>query len=529
MYRSNICSQLEEEGEYSFINHHRGSTSSIATLVDETTPLFSTGIKTSPLLLLENKDPQQHYLGTDSSYFYAMVKKTDYFQETQGLFKFVWPLLTSFLSAMGMKLVDVSFFGKLGPQVLAATSLGNLFLTICGVAFGNGMLTAIDTLVSQAFTGAQHPWTLGIILQRSLIIMGLFSIPVGIIWYHAETILITMGQDPKLASMAQIYLDWTIPVIYPIFITTAIRRFFQCIGKMKVTLYIVLLIFPLNYLVDYTLLQWLDLGMKGAALQNTIYHLMVVTLYSGMLYFGTDFGKKYWPGWSKDACHQWGTFMKLGVPGMLSVSTDWAFEVCAMVTGVLGETSLAAQSIVLSVNTFLLMIPYALSTAVTVRLGHHLGANQPEKAKLCVVISVITGFCLVSFNAMLMFGFRYPITRHFTKDDLVTEAAIALISIVSPCHFVVGNGIILSGVLTAFGKQYLVAIFNLTSYYLVGLPFGIWLTFSYGWGLSGVWSGVVLAGLLKTIGETICLIYYIDWDEECRLAMKRIVDQELPL
>lgn len=42
---------------------------------------------------------------------------------------------------------------------------------------------------------------------------------------------------------------------------------------------------------------------------------------------------------------------------MLSVSTDWAFEVCAIVAGVLGKTSLAAQAVVLTCNTWLLMIP----------------------------------------------------------------------------------------------------------------------------------------------------------------------------
>lgn len=42
---------------------------------------------------------------------------------------------------------------------------------------------------------------------------------------------------------------------------------------------------------------------------------------------------------------------------MLSVSVDWAFEVCAIITGVLGQTSLAAQSVVISCTTLFLMIP----------------------------------------------------------------------------------------------------------------------------------------------------------------------------
>lgn len=51
------------------------------------------------------------------------------------------------------------------------------------------------------------------------------------------------------------------------------------------------------------------------------------------------------------------SWTNLGIPGMLSVSTDWAFEVCAIITGVLGQTSLAAQAVVISCNTLLLMIP----------------------------------------------------------------------------------------------------------------------------------------------------------------------------
>lgn len=175
--------------------------------------------------------------------------------------------------------------------------------------------------------------------------------------YHAENIMVKMGQDPQLASMAQVYMNWAIPVLLPMLVSTAARKFLQAVGKMHITMYMVLVLFPLNFLVDYVVLERLDLGMQGVAIQNFCFHLTVLIIYVSFLYFGTDFKKKYWPGWTRDACGQWGTFLKLGVPGMLSVSTDWAFEVCALVTGVLGETSLAAQSIVLSVNSFLLMIP----------------------------------------------------------------------------------------------------------------------------------------------------------------------------
>jgi MATE family multidrug resistance protein len=87
----------------------------VATLVDETTPFLSTGIK-SPLLLWESKDPYQHTMGCDHPYFFAMVMKADGVKELKAIYKFAWPLMATFLLGMGMKLVDVWFYGKLGSQ-----------------------------------------------------------------------------------------------------------------------------------------------------------------------------------------------------------------------------------------------------------------------------------------------------------------------------------------------------------------------------------------------------------------------------
>lgn len=185
MYKSTFHSQLSpvedlySEPPSSPSTHgkssHRGSTSSVATLVDETTPFLSTGIK-APLLLWESKDPYQHAMGCDHPNFYAMAMKTDGVKELKAIYKFAWPLMVTFLLGMGMKLVDVWFYGKLGSQgkvclfltlmdrspaylffttllllVLAATSLGSLFITVTGLALGNGMLTGERKKIMQKF------------------------------------------------------------------------------------------------------------------------------------------------------------------------------------------------------------------------------------------------------------------------------------------------------------------------------------------------------------------------------------------
>ncbi|KAG2225167.1 hypothetical protein INT45_009496 [Circinella minor] len=94
-------------------------------------------------------------------------------------------------------------------------------------------------------------------------------------------------------------------------------------------------------------------------------------------------------------------------------------------------------------------------------------------------------------------------------------------------HIFTGLSAVFSSTLNALGKQPIVAAFNLSSYYMVGLPFGLWMTYSYDWGLIGIWSSVAMAGFIKCIGEGIILLFIIDWESECRRSSRRIGAQEI--
>lgn len=128
-----------------------------------------------------------------------------------------------------------------------------------------------------------------------------------------------------------------------------------------------------------------------------------------------------------------------------------------------------------------------------------------------------------------MYAYRSKIAHTFSTDQAVIVAIEDLMGVGSLSHFSLGFGIVLSGTLNAFGKQSIVATFNIVSYYLVGLPFGLYMTSYHGWGLVGIWSGVVLSGVLKSIGEALFIVIYIDWEQECANAAKRINKQELSL
>ncbi|PHZ07404.1 MATE efflux family protein [Rhizopus microsporus ATCC 52813] len=454
----------------------------------------------------------------------------DVLQEAKAVLRYSIPLAITFFLGYSTRATDVWFLGKLGPQ---------------GISIGNGILTgkekkeavirkvltpfsrvAIDTLVAQAFTGAKHHHTVGIILQRGLLVSFIFGIMISVLWANSEFILVLMGQDPMLANMAQTYIIILIPYLFICYANTALRKFLQSIGEMKVTLYLVFFLLPANVVSNYFFLEYLNLGYIGAALHIVFISAFITLLYTIYLTCITNLIQVYWPGLTLNAFGGWSEFLRLGIPGMLSLSTDWAFEVCALLTGVLGQTSLAAQSVVLTINTLLLMIPTALSTGMAVRLGHLLGANEPRKSNLCFMVSAGIGVLCTFINALAIFTYRSQIAHHFSSDSEVVEATINLLQVASACHFTMGIGIVFSYALNALGKQTIVASLNVVSYYMIGLPFGIYLTYQCDWGLEGIWAGVALSGIVKVLCEFSILTYLVDWRHECQLATNRIHDQE---
>jgi MATE family multidrug resistance protein len=99
-----------------------------------------------------------------------------------------------------------------------------------------------------------------------------------------------------------------------------------------------------------------------------------------------------------------------------------------------------------------------------------------------------------------------------------------------------------SGVLRACGRQFLGAMLNLSyvlmtslsvetsninpsAYYVIGIPFGIWLAFSRHLGLAGLWIGLTLSLVYcAALGSWVCL--RTDWAKELRKVEARLANDK---
>ncbi|MCO5592055.1 hypothetical protein L7F22_046049 [Adiantum nelumboides] len=84
---------------------------------------------------------------------------------------------------------------------------GHLLIEQLGLGF------ALESLCGQAF-GAKQLQKLGIYTQRAILVLNVTSIPLAFLWANIESILLSLGQDPQIASKAGDYGVWLIPTLF---------------------------------------------------------------------------------------------------------------------------------------------------------------------------------------------------------------------------------------------------------------------------------------------------------------------------
>lgn len=121
------------------------------------------------------------------------------------------PVILAYTLQNSLQTVSVLIVGRLSAEALAVASFSYMFAMATAWLIGMGGTTAIDTLASASFTGSKNKHDLGIILQRAFVILGLFYIPVAILWFCSQPVFKALGQEDYIARDSSKFLMILIP------------------------------------------------------------------------------------------------------------------------------------------------------------------------------------------------------------------------------------------------------------------------------------------------------------------------------
>ncbi|CAM6109887.1 unnamed protein product [Calypogeia fissa] len=444
-----------------------------------------------------------------------------------------WPMILTNLVAYAIIVLSIMFVGHLGELELSSASFANSLASITGFTVMQGLGSALETLCGQAF-GAKSYHLLGTYLQAAVAVLVLIGMPITVLWWNMDTVLIWLGQDPTIATMAGLYLRTLTPALFAAAITQPLIKYLQTqsvVLPMMVCSVITFLIhIPISYLLVYEASFG---GFCGGAIAVDISYWILLLQLIGYTVWKTraSEGHKTWNGFSGDALSLIFPFLRLAIPSTLMLCVQfWAFELLTFLSGLLPnpERELSFLSIFLNTAGLLFTIPFGLSAAASTRVSNELGAHNPRAAKsaMNVVLGLSTVQVTIIATCILLFG-KLWIMAFSDEEEVIeyTSSAMPLLALSTVFDGIQG---VLSGVARGCGRQDLCATMNIISVYGVGLPTAIILGFVCKLGAKGLFIGS-LSGLGTYTCCLLVIILRTNWVKTVEEVQDRASDSQEPL
>ena len=450
-------------------------------------------------------------------------------QEIKLIGKTALPLMAAFLAQKGMQLVDTLMMGRIGPQALAAgalsTSFFMMYLVIC-----MGTLSAAGVFIARA-RGANNNHEVSTNLQTGIYLAILVSIPcMSGIWY-ASSILFAMGINHVVVVNTLLLLHglvWGFPGFLLFFV---LREFISAFALTKVVLIVCAVSIPLTFIANYGLIYGVyglpALGIAGIGYAGAgIMWFMFFCLYFYCLKHPLLKNHVRSIAWFTIDIPILIQMISLGIPtGLIFLLDSAMFSVAAIMMGHFGLYALAAQQIAMQCVSIAYSMPFALSMATALLVGHAAGAHNMVQARRYAHVGIFVGVFIAAVIALLFITMPREIAGLFlsTADPhfkMIIPYAVSFLSVAALFQCFDALQAIVNGALKGLHDTFIPMLLCLTCYWLLGIGSAYYLAFHTSLHSAGIWYGLTLG---ITSASIILLLRFLKYEPKPVLASKELI------
>ncbi|MCG7496439.1 MATE family efflux transporter [Vibrio sp. Of7-15] len=396
--------------------------------------------------------------------------------EIPRLIKLSTPVLIAHVAQTSMGFVDTVMAGGVSATDMAAVAVA-ASIWLPSILFGVGLLMALVPIVAQ-LNGSGQQQKIPYEVQQGFTLSLLISIPIMLILYNAEGIIRYMDVEPVLADKTIGYMHavtWAVPA----FLLFQTLRSFSDGLSLTVPAMIIGFIglmanIPLNWIFVYGKFGAPELGAIGCGVATMIvYWLMFFAMFLYVITSKRLKQVKLFEHFHKPKLSAQIRLFKLGFPVAAAMFFEVTlFAVVAILVAPLGPITVAAHQIAINFSSIVFMLPMSIGAAVSIRVGHQLGEEQIDGAKIASHCGLLLGLFTAFITAGLTVIFREYIALLYTDNQEVITIAAQLMLFAAIYQCTDAIQVIASGALR--GYKDMRAIFNRTfiAYWLCGLPLG---------------------------------------------------------
>jgi MATE family multidrug resistance protein len=249
-----------------------------------------------------------------------------------------------------------------------------------------------------------------------------------------------------------------------------------------------------NWLLIYGNLGFPALGLNGAGWATFASRAFMALALMGFV-MNNKFFKRYdvsfhfksinWPVIKK--------ILSLGLPSGIQYFFEvGAFAFAVVMVGWLGTAQLAAHQIAINLASISFMAVLGISVAGSIRVGNAVGMKDIAETRRAGFTASLLGASIMFGAGVIFILFRNFLPTLYVNDEVVISYASSLLVIAALFQISDGTQAVGIGILRGLTDVKIPTAITFIAYWIVGLPVGYLLGFTFKLGVQGVWIGLLL-------------------------------------
>ncbi|MEO6732529.1 MAG: MATE family efflux transporter [Ferruginibacter sp.] len=406
------------------------------------------------------------------------------------------PIILGELTQMALGIIDSIMVGKISYQHLAAAALVNSVMNIPFV-LGFGMTMAVSQTVSTA-NGRKDILKVSHYLYNGFWLCTIAAIIIALVLNSGKDILFHLGQDADVAALGVLYLQIMGWSIIPMMMFIGIKQFTDGLERTRTAMLLSLAALPMNIFINW-LLVYGNWGFPRLELAGAGYGTLITRVLILLIFVVVLFVHPFYVSYIAVRKNQWNLQIKtmkellhIGVPSSLQAAMEsGAFAVSGIIIGTLGAVQLAAHQIAISCASVAFMVSWGLAQGGSIRISNAWGRNNWKDIAIIGKSTLASGLCYGVLGVLFFVFCRNILPLAFNDDVPVMALASVLMLYAAVFQVSDATQAIGVGLLRGIKDVKIPTLYIAIAYWVVGLPVGCLMAFTFKMGAAGMWMGLV--------------------------------------
>lgn len=413
------------------------------------------------------------------------------------------PILIYQLANFSASFVDTTMTGQYDTLHLAGVSMAtSLWIPFFDLLIG--IVSALVPIIGHHLGQGKKEKIASDFYQFIYLSLGLSLILFALVFVGAPLVLAHLGLEPLVEEVAKNYLWYLALGIIPLLLFSTIRSLFDALGLTKLSMYLMLLLLPLNGSFNYALIYgafgFPEMGGAGAGLGTSLAYWVLLLI--SLLVAVKHPKVRAYELWKIRPLDKKGLIegIRLGLPiGGTFFAEVIIFSVVGLVMAKFSSLIIASHQAAMNFSNLMYAFPMSISTSMSIIVSYEIGANRPDDVKKFCKLGRLTALGIAGFTFLFLYILRDRVAALYGSDTEFIRMTSVFLTYSLFFQLADTFAAPLQGILRGYKDTQVPFFLGLIAYWGVSLPLGLFLDHYTSLGPYGYWIGLIASLVMSGI------------------------------